>query len=84
MLIKKLLHKEDEVLRDDYIQELMKMLCKLGQNSKFNIDKMIFVPELIGSQGMQSAIDFIQHSPVSGSKIEIYTLITSEDNLKNI
>jgi len=44
---------------------------------------MIFVPELIGSQGEQSAIDFISHAP-GGSQIEIFTLITGEEHLKSI
>jgi len=59
------------------------MLTSLGSNSKFNTDKMIFVPELIGSQGEQSAIDFISHAP-GGSQIEIFTLITGEEHLKSI
>lgn len=61
----------------------MLMLTSLGSNSKFNNDKMIFVPELIGSQGEQSAIDFISHAP-AGSKIEIFTVITSDEHLNSI
>lgn len=53
---------------------------KKRSTSKFDSETMMFIPEMVNQQGVQSAVDFIKNGPV-GKSIKIFSFASSESTL---
>ena len=80
---------EEIIMRDFYSESLllqlfsMKTFTDIEPKRKFNSETQLFIPDILGEQGEQSALDFVMHGP-SGKDLEIYTLVTKWSRVTQI
>ena len=55
---------------------------KMNVNRKFIADTQLFLPNIVDENGMESALDFIRHSP-AGRKIDIFTVAVKKSLIDN-
>lgn len=88
VMMKKLTLQDEKTLHPVFLNDLMTKLAKLDQgqrrtNKKFNNETMVFIPDIVNSEGVQSAVDFIKNAPAS-KNLTLLTFATTESSIQQL